>query len=1081
MLSKYRLYISTGKEQIVKGFIEGAHLFDLLYIEYLPGDFTRLGFRNLTLLIDDDTIGTFLNTLWRNVQQISYHVSPSKARSILAQGVFSARHAAACSYYRFKSCDSATEIYSNSAMVSFTPTLDLGTTSLGRFANTDLIALASTLATSPLLKNIALDGRNRDVCGHSGRNLRSMSLGGEPVYTLLCAVGISGSVVRLVLIGCGLSAKKLERIQPDCFVTLTELDVSENADLGCGLAKILGHSENQGPRTLRRFEARGCGPVQIWPLKGSWGATMICLDVTRAKLGRAGSASLSQWIAINAVVLESLYLVRTLCKAQMIICALLRNSKLSLNFRALDLSLNRIGLETVHLVKTLLKQYNSMGKIALVQCDLSHPVVIDTVLNGLAARRKNTMRFEFLASDNALFTRNGDISLERLTIPSFLRFLNLDRTYMGTLALRDLFLALATSKAPYLSVLSLRCTAKERGWFTNKRKHKAMADALAEVIVKCSALEKLYLSGGEGSMLRADLLPALAALEKNRRLRVLDISNNGCGDTCFKALATSLAHTTSLVQILFDGNKLSALALECCANLCTQNEVLEDVKLPEHNARSIITRGGADAVIARKALMTISAAMKQRFTEQMRQNKGRSIPSCKRRPPESAVSMPQGTCVQPLDTNQIHDEESGAKKTLGMQTLFQAAASPAHCMRIFQEIFDSERSYVRDLGVICHVFLAPIEHRGILSRSETYAIFGNIRELHQLHVELLTKLCTAKRSRQHRSVIAAHAQVFAEMVPFLRSYSCYCSRYKSAIELVQKLTATRAKLAKFFAKAINAPECRGLNLESYLIKPPQRLCKYPLFFADLLSNMEGAGESVSREVIKGALQAVQDVASTVNAQLASSGSQQRVIEIWQQNLDMCDCISNLVTPSRYFLVEGDVVTASADMSPKRHHFYLFNDLLVLAKRRKFKLRAAVVPEKYKVKYRFSLVDISVLDAPASMSVNTKEDNVFCLHFEDAHGESSSMHWLDSRPRKADLLIWSDSDICHKLRSELSTRCYEAKMLHQDICRRTEIGISEVHCAKRSLRVPTSIPTRFETANCDSTDSEKLKVTTVTTL
>jgi hypothetical protein len=87
------------------------------------------------------------------------------------------------------------------------------------------------------------------------------------------------------------------------------------------------------------------------------------------------------------------------------------------------------------------------------------------------------------------------------------------------------------------------------------------------------------------------------------------------------------------------------------------------------------------------------------------------------------------------------------------------------------------------------------------------------------------------------AVAKAHATVFAEMVPFLRAYASYCGTYTAAVACVAALSETKPKLAKFLGKARQVPQCRGLDLASFLIKPPQRLCKYPLFFNDLLKRM----------------------------------------------------------------------------------------------------------------------------------------------------------------------------------------------------------------------------------------------------
>jgi hypothetical protein len=58
-------------------------------------------------------------------------------------------------------------------------------------------------------------------------------------------------------------------------------------------------------------------------------------------------------------------------------------------------------------------------------------------------------------------------------------------------------------------------------------------------------------------------------------------------------------------------------------------------------------------------------------------------------------------------------------------------------------------------------------------------------------------------------------------------YSVYASNYPAAMKLVHSYQA-KPEMKDALAKWMNAPEARGLSLESFLIKPVQRICKYPL-------------------------------------------------------------------------------------------------------------------------------------------------------------------------------------------------------------------------------------------------------------
>lgn len=54
-------------------------------------------------------------------------------------------------------------------------------------------------------------------------------------------------------------------------------------------------------------------------------------------------------------------------------------------------------------------------------------------------------------------------------------------------------------------------------------------------------------------------------------------------------------------------------------------------------------------------------------------------------------------------------------------------------------------------------------------------------------------------------------------------YSVYSSNYPAAMKLL-----SRPEMKELLQKLMAAPDARGLSLESFLIKPVQRICKYPL-------------------------------------------------------------------------------------------------------------------------------------------------------------------------------------------------------------------------------------------------------------
>jgi hypothetical protein len=80
------------------------------------------------------------------------------------------------------------------------------------------------------------------------------------------------------------------------------------------------------------------------------------------------------------------------------------------------------------------------------------------------------------------------------------------------------------------------------------------------------------------------------------------------------------------------------------------------------------------------------------------------------------------------------------------------------------------------------------------------------------------------------------ASAFTKMAEYLKVYSVYCSNQDTALKLVEDAE----KRVPAFKKWITANQqkflSRGLDLRDFLIKPTQRICKYPLFLRELIEN-----------------------------------------------------------------------------------------------------------------------------------------------------------------------------------------------------------------------------------------------------
>ena len=149
-------------------------------------------------------------------------------------------------------------------------------------------------------------------------------------------------------------------------------------------------------------------------------------------------------------------------------------------------------------------------------------------------------------------------------------------------------------------------------------------------------------------------------------------------------------------------------------------------------------------------------------------------------------------------------------------------------MHTVNEVLNTERAYNLDLGHL-------IAHKSALAgRADNVLFHPSLESLVPLHAELLRKLEAATSDADERSVETATAvgRALAKVVPYLKLYAGYCVNYPQALEVLAGLRGQPAAASTLSGVAAARPQAD--SLESLLIKPVQRLCKYPLFLRELL-------------------------------------------------------------------------------------------------------------------------------------------------------------------------------------------------------------------------------------------------------
>ncbi|XP_069967268.1 protein still life, isoform SIF type 1 isoform X15 [Bactrocera oleae] len=161
--------------------------------------------------------------------------------------------------------------------------------------------------------------------------------------------------------------------------------------------------------------------------------------------------------------------------------------------------------------------------------------------------------------------------------------------------------------------------------------------------------------------------------------------------------------------------------------------------------------------------------------------------------------------------------------------------------KVILELVDTERTYVKHLNNLLEHYLEPMKRETFLSNAEINALFGNIHEIVTFQRQFLQNLEEAlelepdfhkfEHSSQFRNVLFAIGSAFLYYVNHFKLYSSFCASHSKAQKVLHPNEGNHA-LQEFLA-ARNPKQQHSSTLESYLIKPIQRILKYPLLLQQL--------------------------------------------------------------------------------------------------------------------------------------------------------------------------------------------------------------------------------------------------------
>uniref|UniRef100_A0A8C9ZCA7 Intersectin 2a n=1 Tax=Sander lucioperca TaxID=283035 RepID=A0A8C9ZCA7_SANLU len=246
------------------------------------------------------------------------------------------------------------------------------------------------------------------------------------------------------------------------------------------------------------------------------------------------------------------------------------------------------------------------------------------------------------------------------------------------------------------------------------------------------------------------------------------------------------------------------------------------------------------------------------------------------------------------------------------------------------ELIQTEETYVEDLELVLEVFYKPMSESGCLTEAEMGVIFVNWRELIMCNTKLLKALRVRKKTEGENMPVQLIGDLLASELAHMQPYIHFCSCQLNAAALLQSKTHNQPDFKNFLKKIATNYRCKGMPLSSFLLKPMQRITRYPLLIKNILENTPDG--HADRSPLIEALERAEELCSQVNEGVREKENSDRLE--WIQSHVQCEgAIVHLVFNSLTNCLGPRKLLHSSRLyktkSSRELWAFLFNDFLLL--------------------------------------------------------------------------------------------------------------------------------------------------------
>ncbi|XP_026171100.1 mucin-5AC isoform X2 [Mastacembelus armatus] len=293
--------------------------------------------------------------------------------------------------------------------------------------------------------------------------------------------------------------------------------------------------------------------------------------------------------------------------------------------------------------------------------------------------------------------------------------------------------------------------------------------------------------------------------------------------------------------------------------------------------------------------------------------------------------------------------------------------------RVVMEIIETEQAYVRDLKSIVEDYLGCIIDCGALplKPEQVSTLFCNIEDIYEFNSDLLEDLERSPHA-------AAIADCFVERSEAFDIYTLYCMNYPNSVAVLRDCMKNES-LVRFFQERQTTLN-HSLPLETYLLKPVQRILKYHLLLQELSKHFDKTDPGY--QVVEDAIITMTAVAWYINDM---KRKQEHAVRLQEIEALLVNWSGPDLTGFGELVLEGSF---KVQRVKKERAFFLFDKMLLIAKKRLEQFIYSthifccnlLLVEKLKDPLCFMVVDQTISKQQHVVQTKNQEEKRLWVHF-----------------------------------------------------------------------------------------------------